>query len=337
MRFREAETKHSIISTSIERAVALLQNGDVVAFPTETVYGLGAIAFNADAVARIFECKGRPRFDPLIVHAATVHDAFLLCEQIPEKARMLAERFWPGPLTLVLPKISSIPDLVTSGLPSVGVRVPAHPVARSLLTALGAPLAAPSANRFGKVSPTTAEHVLQDLGSRIPMVLDGGECERGIESTIVSLLEQTPRLLRPGSIAVEELRDVVGDVASATDDAHISLSPGQLKSHYAPRTAMQVLNETAAPRPGERVGLLAIGPLPVEGYDAVEVLSTNSDLREAATRLFAALRRLDSQHLDRIVCQLAPTHGLGAAINDRLLRGCQHSSAEASPDPTIPP
>ena len=324
-----------MIATSIERAVALLRGGDVVAFPTETVYGLGAIAFDANAVAKIFERKGRPRFDPLIVHAPTEEDAFRLCDRVPDIARLLAEAFWPGPLTLVLKKHASIPDLVTAGLPSVGIRVPAHPVAQSLLTALEAPLAAPSANRFGKVSPTTAEHVFLDLGTSIPMILDGGPCQRGIESTIVSLLEETPRLLRPGSIAIEELQTVVGNIAVSASDTDILLSPGQQKSHYAPRTPMLPLGEAALPRPGERVGLLAIGPMSPEGYAAVEVLSPNGDLREAATTLFAALRRLDSQRLDRIVCQLAPLRGLGAAINDRLLRGCQPSSLEAQ-SPTTP-
>jgi L-threonylcarbamoyladenylate synthase len=317
-----------MIGTSIEAAVSLLKGGDVVAFPTETVYGLGAIAFDAHAVAKIFERKGRPHFDPLIVHAASMADAFRLCECVPETARLLAERFWPGPLTLVMRKIQAIPDLVTSGLPSVGVRVPAHPVAHALLEALEAPLAAPSANRFGKVSPTTAEHVLQDLGSSIPMILDGGPCQRGIESTIVSLLESTPRLLRPGSIALEELRDVVGNVTLPSSNTEISLSPGQLKSHYAPRTPMQPATEAPRPRPGERVGLLAIGPTADDGYSAVEVLSATADLREAATRLFAALRRLDSLRLDRIVCELAPVRGLGTAINDRLLRGCQASTID---------
>lgn len=318
-----------MIGTSIEQAVSLLRAGDVVAFPTETVYGLGAIAFDADAVAKIFERKGRPRFDPLIVHVAAMRDAFALCERVPEKARLLAERFWPGPLTLVLPKLASIPNLVTAGLPSVGVRVPSHPVAQSLLKALDAPLAAPSANRFGKVSPTTAEHVFQDLGSSIPMILEGGPCQRGIESTIVSLLEDAPRLLRPGSIAVEEIEAVVGVVAIASGNPDVLLSPGQLKSHYAPRTPMQPLTEALPPQAGERVGLLAIEAISAEGYAAVEVLSANADLREAATKLFAALRRLDSQKLDRIVCQLAPAHGLGTAINDRLLRGCQPASVEA--------
>jgi len=324
-----------MIATSIERAVALLRGGDVVAFPTETVYGLGAIAFDANAVAKIFERKGRPRFDPLIVHAPTPEEAFRLCDRVPSIARRLAEAFWPGPLTLVLKKHPSIPDLVTAGLPSVGIRVPAHPVAQSLLTALEAPLAAPSANRFGKVSPTTAEHVFLDLGTSIPMILDGGPCQRGIESTIVSLLEETPRLLRPGSIAIEELQTVVGNIAVSHGETDSRLSPGQQKSHYAPRTPMQPLAEAARPRSGERVGLLAIAPMSSEGYAAVEVLSPNGDLREAATKLFAALRRLDSQRLDRIVCQLAPLRGLGAAINDRLLRGCQPASLEAQ-GPTTP-
>jgi len=312
-----------MISSSIEDAVTLLKDGEVVAFPTETVYGLGAIAYDANAVSKIFECKGRPHFDPLIVHTGNADQAFALCTKVTQAALQLANSFWPGPLTLVLPKVASIPDIVTAGLPSVALRVPAHPVTQALLTAVGAPLAAPSANRFGRVSPTTAEHVLNDLGSRVPLILQGGACQRGLESTIVSLLEDRPRLLRPGSIALEDIRDAVGPVDTASENFDARLSPGQLKSHYAPRTPMQPLDHAEPPRAGERVGLLAIGPTSESGYAAIEVLTANHDLREAATNLFSALRRLDAQELDRIVCEFAPTRGLGYAINDRLSRGCQ--------------
>ncbi len=309
--------------SSIETAVSLLREGQVVAFPTETVYGLGAIAYDARAVARIFEIKDRPRFDPLIVHVESAGLAFDLCESCPKVATRLAEAFWPGPLTLVLPKHPSIPDIVTSGLPSVAVRVPAHPIAQQLLAAVAAPLAAPSANRFGRVSPTSATHVRDDLGDEVPLVLDGGSCKRGIESTIISLLEQRPRLLRHGSISLEEIAAVIGEVDSTVSASERPQSPGQMRSHYAPRTPLEPLRDDVRPANFERVGLLAIGPSSATGYAAIEVLSPNKDLREAACNLFAALRRLDERKLDRIVCEFAPPHGLGNAINDRLWRGCQ--------------
>ncbi len=309
--------------SNIEDAVKLLKSGQVVAFPTETVYGLGAVAFDALAVARIFEIKGRPHFDPLIVHVANAKLAFDLCQSRPSAASRLADAFWPGPLTLVLPKHPSIPDIVTAGLPSVAVRVPSHPVAQLLLAAVGVPLAAPSANRFGRVSPTTAAHVYSDLGTDVPLILDGGSCNTGIESTIVSLLRERPQLLRPGSVSLEDIQAIVGEVDSNTNSTERPQSPGQMRSHYAPRTRLEPLRGAAPPGNLERVGLLSMGPTSTSGYTAIEVLSEAGDLREAACNLFAALRRLDERHLDRIVCEFAPPHGLGNAINDRLWRGCQ--------------
>ena len=311
-----------MISTNIEAAARLLRQGEVVAFPTETVYGLGAIAFDARAIARIFEVKGRPRFDPLIVHAADDDKALSLCSRVPMTATRLAEMFWPGPLTLVLPKRPSIPDIVTAGLPSVAIRVPAHSIAHQLLDILDAPIAAPSANRFGKVSPTTPEHVLDDLGTSVPLILDGGRCNNGIESTIISLLDRRPRLLRPGSIALEDIQALIGDVDASIEATAQPQSPGQLCSHYAPKTRMQPYSDDHPPAAGERVGLLAIGPRPASGYAIVEILSPHGNLLEAASNLFAALRRLDAKALDRIDCEFAPAHGLGTAINDRLWRGC---------------
>jgi len=313
-----------MISTNIEDAVHLLQIGELVAFPTETVYGLGALALNAHAVARIFEVKRRPHFDPLIVHVATVQRAFALTAERSRLAERLAEAFWPGPLTLVLPKIAAVPDIVTSGLGSVALRVPAHPIALQLLVALDAPVAAPSANRFGRLSPTQAAHVQADLGSEIPLILDGGSCQKGVESTVLSLLNERPTLLRPGATAREDIESVIGAIAVAPGTSAQPHSPGQLTSHYAPRTPMQPLSPESLPREFEQVGLLALQPRPTAGYAAVEVLSSTGDLLEAASELFAALRRLDGQHLDRIVCEMPPQHGIGVAINDRLVRGCQH-------------
>jgi L-threonylcarbamoyladenylate synthase len=316
-----------MISSSIDAAVSLLRNGQVVAFPTETVYGLGAIAFEPRAIAQIFEIKGRPRFDPLIVHAENAQKAFELCANTPLVAIRLAEAFWPGPLTLVLPKRPSIPDIVTAGLASVAVRVPAHPVALQLLAAIEAPLAAPSANRFGRASPTTSTHVQDDLGSAVELILEGGPCERGIESTILSLLYERPRLLRPGGISLEAIQALIGDVDATVAVTTRPQSPGQLSSHYAPSTRMEPFREEPQPAAEERVGLLAIAKSR-PGFAAVEILSSQGDLREAASNLFAALRRLDCQRLDRILCEFAPAHGLGLAINDRLWRGCQRHPTE---------
>lgn len=312
-----------MITSRIESAVSLLRSGNIVAFPTETVYGLGALAYDARAVARIFEVKGRPRFDPLIVHAGNAQRAFELCESSSSLAERLAEAFWPGPLTLVLPKRSSIPDIVTAGLPSVAVRVPSHPVALQLLSLIDSPLAAPSANRFGRISPTTSAHVHDDFGSDVPLILEGGPCGKGVESTILSLLDARPRLLRPGSISIEDMTALVGDIDVINGYSERPQSPGQLHSHYAPRTKMEPFRDSDPPPPGERVGLLAMSPNPAIGYAAVEILSPAGDLQEAATNLFSALRRLDVLQLDRIVCEFAPERGIGLAINDRLLRACQ--------------
>jgi L-threonylcarbamoyladenylate synthase len=312
-----------MISSDLGLAVKLLRAGEVVAFPTETVYGLGAVAFDTQAVARIFEIKRRPRFDPLIVHAATAEAAFDLCATVSTLARELAAAFWPGPLTLVLPKNSAVPDLVTAGLASVAVRVPAHGAALELLSAVGVPLAAPSANSFGRLSPTTAAHVHSDLGSAISLILDGGPSQAGIESTIISLVQERPQLLRAGAIPPETLIPLIGHVQIVSQHECKPLAPGQMRSHYAARTPMQSLDAAAPPHPSERVGLLAVSPRSATGYAAVEVLSATGDLCESAANLFAALHRLDEQNLDRIVCEFAPAEGLGLAINDRLRRGCQ--------------
>jgi L-threonylcarbamoyladenylate synthase len=312
-----------MISTNIEQAAQLLRAGQLVAFPTETVYGLGALALDAVAVARIFEAKQRPRFDPLIVHVAEASEAFGLCVQPPSRlAELLARTFWPGPLTLVLPKASCMPDIVTSGLPSVALRVPAHPIAQQLLRAVNAPVAAPSANRFGQVSPTQAAHVDADLGAAVTVILDGGPCQRGVESTVLSLVDDRPTLLRPGATALEDIEAIIGPIHVSCNGGSAPQSPGQLTSHYAPRTPMQPLSLETLPKPHERVGLLAFQPRTATGFAALEVLSATGNLVEAAAALFAALRRLDSEHLDRIVCEMVPPHGVGVAINDRLARGC---------------
>ena len=300
----------------IVEAARVLRDGGLVAFPTETVYGLGADATQPQAVARIFETKGRPRFDPLIVHVPSEAEVETVARRISPAARRLMARFWPGPLTLVLPKRRSIPDIVTAGLDTVAVRAPDHPVAQALLREAAVPVAAPSANRFGAVSPTTAEHVRDQLD--LPVVLDGGACRVGIESTVVAFVDGRATLLRAGGVPREDLRAVIHEIDLPPPTALASLSPGRQTKHYAPRIPLIV--GAHAPE-GVRAGLLTLGfPDDPASWAAVEVLSPQGDLREAAARLFAALRRLEARTLDVIVARPVPETGLGAAIMDRLRR-----------------
>ncbi|HSN03882.1 MAG TPA: L-threonylcarbamoyladenylate synthase [Nitrospira sp.] len=309
---------------SLRLAAGVIRNGGLVAFPTETVYGLGCDALNPDAVTRIFEAKQRPSFDPLIVHIADRSALETLIPLLSTRERRLMEAFWPGPLTLVLPKHARVPDLVTAGLPTVAVRMPSHPVAQTLIREAGVPIAAPSANPFGYVSPTCAQHVVDGLGDRVDLILDGGPCPIGVESTIVSMGGTWPELLRPGSITIAALRKVIGPVVRATPNQTL-IAPGHLPRHYATLTPMTILAgpgiELVAPD-HERVGLLAISQ-PNHRDDrlcAMEVLSATGDLREAARNLFAALRRLDALGLDRLYAESCDERGLGLAIMDRLRR-----------------
>jgi L-threonylcarbamoyladenylate synthase len=308
---------------AIEEAAAIICRGGLVAFPTETVYGLGADACNPLAVARVFEVKERPRMDPIIVHVADPESAPLY-GRFPEQAAALMCRFWPGPLTLVVPKTDVVPPIVTAGLDTVAIRMPAHPAALALIRAAGRAIAAPSANVFGHVSPTEAHHVAAQLSNRIELILDGGRCAVGVESTVLSLTESVPRILRTGGVPPEALREVLGALAWSTGTQDRPEAPGQLMRHYATRTPLEILEEgdlRAKPRPGERVGLLAwVPPKEAERYAAVEVLSPSGDLREAAANLFAALHRLDSLLLERLVAHPVPEQGLGIAIMDRLRR-----------------
>ncbi len=313
----------TVSAESIARAAALLRTGGVVAFPTETVYGLGALAWDARAVARIFEIKERPAFDPLIVH---VYDRDVLgrvAGAVPDAAKALMERFWPGPLTLVLPKRFSVPDLVTAGLPTVAVRMPAHPVARALLRTIGDPIAAPSANPFGGLSPTRAAHVAQALGQRVDMILDGGRTQYGVESTILAF-EPRPTLLRAGAISTEEIEAAIGPLARPSSAAPIA-APGQLRVHYAPRTPLRVVDPAGVPL-AERAGAGALTFRDaLDGYAAMRVLSPGGDLREAAAALFETLHQLDGLGLRRIDAQAFPQRGLGRAIADRLERAAARS------------
>jgi|SRR6185369_6736691 len=305
----------------IQKAAQIIREGGLVAFPTETVYGLGADALNPLAVARVFEVKDRPLFDPLIVHVADLRQAENLVQGIPEKALRLAQKFWPGPLTLVLPKSALVPDIVTASLPTVAVRVPRHPLALELIRESGRPIAAPSANAFGRVSPTTADHVRDSLGAKVDLILDGGPCLVGVESTVVSFAGKTPVLLRPGGVPLEEIREVLGEVEIHASTAQAPQAPGQLPQHYAPRTPLRLAESLEELPPGKRIGLLSFrSPSSPYPFQAVEVLSEKGDLREAAARLFAALRRLDGQNLDLIIARPVPHEGLGRAINDRLFK-----------------
>lgn len=317
-------------AAEIKQAAALLKKGGVVAFPTETVYGLGADAFNAVAVARVFEIKSRPGFDPLIVHIAELSQLTSLAKPLPAAARKLARKFWPGPLTLVLRKTARVPEIVTAGLDTVGIRMPDHPVALKLIAACG-PIAAPSANPFGATSPTTASHVREQLGRKPDMILDGGPCRVGLESTVVAFGRGRPRVLRLGGLPIEDIEAVIGPVSVMRHSSSRPRSPGTLERHYATRTPLVVVQKgSGAPKAGsqtpfasrgKRIGAIAIfGPALRGSFAALEVLSPRGDLREAAANLFAAMRRLDKKRLDLIVAELAPERGLGRAINDRLRR-----------------
>lgn len=312
------------VTTDVDRAASVLRGGGLVAFATETVYGLGADAENVTAVARVFEAKGRPRFDPLIVHIADAGDAARFVREWPSIAGQLAERYWPGPLTLVLPKSSRAPDLVTAGLPNVALRVPGHPLARDFIRRSGRAVAAPSANRFGQVSPTTAAHVLDQLSDRIDLVLDGGPCRVGVESTVIDLTGPLARILRPGGVTREELSKVLGyelPLANQTIEAGIAAAaPGMLRQHYAPRTPVELVPSLDGAPASRSTAVLGFQRVPDGRWRAVEVLSETGDLREAAARFFAALRRLDACGADRILAAPFPDVGLGLALNDRLRR-----------------
>jgi L-threonylcarbamoyladenylate synthase len=309
---------------AISRAVELLHAGQVVGMPTETVYGLAGDGLNPAALARIFEVKQRPLFDPLILHFADAAGAFDLAAQIPTAARELAQRFWPGPLTLVLRKKVFVPDLATSGLPEVALRVPAHPVAQALLRAFGGgPLAAPSANRFGRISPTDAQAVRTELGDAVPLILDGGPCAIGLESTVILISEKQPVLLRAGGISLEEIEAVVGPVQQATPVDNRPRAPGQLKHHYAPRKPLRLVASAAEIPSRAEIGWLAFETHRVAAsfLGVVQNLSATGNLREAAANFFRDLRALDDDSRVRVIYAVAlPADGLGRAINERLER-----------------
>ncbi|MDR1252733.1 MAG: threonylcarbamoyl-AMP synthase [Treponema sp.] len=341
-----------ISDSALTRAAAVLRDGGLVAFPTETVYGLGGDAFNAGALAKIFAAKGRPRFDPLIVHISSIEtlekiaDLSLLNGSAKKSLGLLAENLWPGPLTLILPKLKTVPDIATSGLPTVAVRFPDHPVAQKLIALSSGALAAPSANPFGYLSPTRAEHVRDQLGDKVDIILDGGPSKLGLESTVLDICGPLPRILRPGAAPKEAIEALIGPsqayspgLAAVRDNAAGDgetpaglVSPGQLKSHYAPRTPLSVYSLEDLPRENDDDGKAAVlffdGPSRDAwlvrrqggGTATLRVLSETGDPLAAAACLFETLHELDRSGFSRIFAQLVPEEGLGEAINDRLRR-----------------
>jgi L-threonylcarbamoyladenylate synthase len=316
---------------AIAKAAQLLRAGGVVAIPTETVYGLGAVAMNPAAVRRVFVIKGRPANHPLIVHLPAAEALPEWAREIPDAAWRLAERFWPGPLTLVLPRQPQVPDEVTGGQDSVALRVPAQPVARELIALAGA-LAAPSANRFGRVSPTTAEHVLAELGGDVDMILDAGPCQVGLESTILSLHDDQPALLRPGGVSVAELEAVLGyPIAPPPQDLR---APGRLASHYAPATPLQLVAASELPQrlaatsaAGTKVAVVAYGADAIAAAEAADaaVTAMPGDVVEYGRRLYAMLRRVDAAGHDLILVEAPPAAPEWLAVRDRLMRAAHRA------------
>ena len=322
----------NIITTSTPRerarahseAVELLQKGETVTLPTETVYGLAADSLNPLAVVKIFEAKGRPRFDPLIIHLpdrAWLEKIAVLPRPDRQLILKLAEEFWPGPFTMILPKRVIVPEIVTAGLDTVAVRISAHPVFSQIVQAFAKPVAAPSANRFGRVSPTTAQHVLNELKGRIPLIVDAGPTQHGIESTIIAIRDGKIDILRRGPVTSEQL-SAFASVDIVTSGKSIS-APGQLPSHYAPKTPLQLIDHARSfsAKSSQRCALLAWNATKEdERFVAIRYLSQDKELHQAAANLFRYLRELDELGIDLIVAERVPSHGLGAAINDRLQR-----------------
>ena len=312
-----------MIGTDVSLAKKLLKSGQVVAIPTETVYGLAGNALNEEAVASIFKVKNRPTFDPLIVHLKDFKSAEQYCLFIPEFMQKLADQFMPGPLTLLLPKAEIIPDLVTAGSSLVALRIPSHPITSKLLQQLDFPLAAPSANPFGYISPTNAQHVNDQLGNKIPYILDGGACQIGLESTIIGFEDNLPVIHRKGGISIEAIEAIVGPIKVNAHSSSNPKAPGMLKSHYAPTAPLVVghLQTLISTHRNKNIGIISFQ----KNYDEIPqqnqvILSHSGDFKEAARNLFAGMRQLDALKLDLILAELLPELGLGRAINDRLRR-----------------
>ncbi len=301
----------------------MLQKGELVAIPTETVYGLGANALDTKAILRVYEVKQRPHFDPLIIHVFEMNEALKYADLKDERLKKLAQKFWPGPLTLLLPKKNIVPDLVTSGLSQVAVRVPKHELTLQLLKQLNFPIAAPSANPFGYVSPTEPEHVNKQLGDKIDYILDGGKCTVGIESTIIGIEDGEVCVYRLGGLAIEDIEKEVGKVSLRINNSSDPKAPGQLKDHYAPNKPLYIgnLDELIAKHSTKKIAAICFGKTPSAKQNVTYFyLSEKENLKEAAINLFSFLRRTGEGDLDVIVAELLPEKGLGRAINDRLRR-----------------
>jgi L-threonylcarbamoyladenylate synthase len=303
------------ISNNISEMAKYISEGEVVAFPTETVYGLGANAFNPIAVAKIYELKARPTFNPLIVHIENLERLYTLAKNIDERVFLLAKNFWPGPLTMILEKKEEVPDIITAGLSTVGVRMPDNNIALELISQAQCPIAAPSANKFGTVSPTTAEHIQKQF-PEIEHILDGGKTAIGIESTIIRFCEQGVEILRPGAITKEELEKIFPVVAFSSNKI---LAPGMLKYHYAPSIPLYILGETKKHiLPREKTGLISFSNQDTTNYKKFLLLSVNQDLKEYASKIFSAIHELQSSEIEQIVVEPVPEVGIGVAIMERL-------------------
>ncbi len=312
---------HKANFCSIDQAALLLQRGGVVAFPTETVYGLGADVFQPEAIAKIFELKGRPLFNPLIAHISDPDMLERLTEDVSRTAARLMDAFWPGPLTLVFRKDENVPDIVTGGNQTVAVRMPSHPMAMELISKADSPIAAPSANAFGKTSPTTAAHVIEQLGTDGYSLIDGGASRVGVESTVLSLVHNRPLLLRAGGLSVEAIEKITGPVEYAKEPQLANLeSPGMLASHYSPHTPFILKSGEPEDNPDSRTGLLLFTDCGIESSGPVEILSHRANTAEAAINLYAAMRRLDRLNLEKIIAYRLPEEGLGKAVNDRITK-----------------
>ncbi len=310
------------IGTDIEHAISLLESDELVGIPTETVYGLAGNALSESAILKIYTAKNRPKFDPLIAHTYSIEAVDQLVKEIPSNALKLAEKFWPGPLTLLLEKSEKIPDLLTSGLPRVAFRIPNHLLTLQLLEKLNFPLAAPSANPFGYVSPVEANHVNEQLGDKINYILDGGRCQVGLESTIIGFEGEDPVIHRLGGIAVEEIEEVIGKVKIETNKSSNPTAPGMLKSHYSPGRQLIIgeIEKNVQKHLDKNIGIISFKDDYSQLVKSNFILSASGNLEEAASNLFKALRQMDDPEIDLVLTEQVPDEGLGLAINDRLRR-----------------
>ncbi|SDC28842.1 L-threonylcarbamoyladenylate synthase [Williamwhitmania taraxaci] len=321
-----------VSQAQIDEAARLIREGELVAFPTETVYGLGANALNPEAVAKIFIEKERPSFDPLIVHICKIEDLALLCEKMDERVLALAAKFWPGPLTIVLPRSNLVPDIVSSGLPTVAIRMPNNEIALKLIAAAQCPIAAPSANKFGKLSPTKAQHVRKQF-PLLPCILDGGATSVGIESTVIAIEDDGFKILRPGVITRQEIETVLPYSTSPVKNDPFFASPGLLNSHYSPNKPLYIEGDYQPMADTTNAGYISFTGMGGEGYKRVEYLSHTGNLSEAATNLFRTLHSLEESDVTFIVAEPIPLQGIGVAIMDRLKKAAyRFTKNESSPD-----